>query len=531
MREIPNLNLEMSTNVDTRNSMRWYTTSSSIGPVMDYTSAVAAVKEICRALETSLGVRSAHVSRDLKEARNMCYTYDDGSAVKPPPIVTELNIKEGIKHEEFQRRKRAGEIMMSDYDRCILTVTQYPGIKGNPETSGSTNFRISFDALLQTGVFRMHTYPGWPWPVAVALGKYAFLRQANVIDFYYYRYTVANAVWVYPPALSAGAVYNASLNHVLDSTALITNVVKKANMSSVDVLTAFAELPKTVVSVFSGIKLVVKILRDFKNRKFNLTKAYERREARMTSEHRRRIAKVDARLRGHRLSNAKRAELNEYRNRLFMGQREMLKQSADELASESASLWLNYRYNIMPNVYLAQDVYDAITKFGRQFVTAKGTVRNDLILPIGPFRFNMSTTQRCTLKRRFSAESAQRGASVLSNDIFTTAWELVPLSFVYDWFINFGDVIAARSYNFSWDDQKCSLAEKRSIHDSYIVPEQSDFVEPPTTKVSGFIYKREIINPYNCIGLVWQPSMSLERQLDLVSLAWRPVRSLLQKRN
>lgn len=535
MREIPNFDLGMSSDVSTRESLIYYVRGRRLSQMPRVGSAdqFKVMKEICNYLPSKLGARSSIVSKDLKESRDNGFTYDDGKgSKKPPPKYSEINIKDGVPHKNFQQRKRAGEIMMSNYDRIVLSVTQYPGVKGKPETSGNTLFRISWGALEEAGAVTLYHDPDWPWPIPLVMGKYLLLTRQQFVVFYYYRYTAYDVEWVYPPELTAGTVYNAAMGHIIDPTSLVTNVLKKANMSSVDVLTAMAELPKSVSSAFAGVKLVSKVLRDFKKKEFNLTKAYQRREAKFTADHRRRLAKIDRRLRqDRRLSKKKRAELEEYRNRLFVGHRELLKRSADELASETASLWLNYRYNIMPNVYLAQDILDATEKFGRQFVTAKGTVRDDGILSIGPFAIHMDTVQRCVLKRKFSASVANNGLSVISNDIFTTAWELVPLSFVYDWFINFGDVIAARSYNFSWDQQQCSLSKKIHFADTITVVSQSDFVEPPTTRVSGTIYERRIINPFDCIGLVWQPSLSLERQLDAISLAWRPVRSLLHKGN
>jgi len=142
--------------------------------------------------------------------------------------------------------------------------------------------------------------------------------------------------------------------------------------------------------------------------------------------------------------------------------------------------WLQYRYGYLPLIGTIQGIYAAVTK---PAVPLRRTSRGKSVVPPETISFTSNTTigapvgTGCgwnvtqTVKDTFSFEVR---AGVLYESTFTvsddlglnlqaipsTIWELVPYSFVSDWFINFGtwlDAVTPRvgvRYLASWAVEK-----------------------------------------------------------------------------
>lgn len=468
---------------------------------------------------------------DLAVANNNGYTYvENGIDLDPPPPVIEwVRVKEGTSHENFQKRKAAGEIMMSDYETSKFSIKRTAGLRKGTMIA-HPRVRLNNSGLVSAGILVPKDNSSWPPWVLISGTPYRYDGNVYGSIAVYYRIRSTFGGWAFPPALEGSEVLSALRSHKPEVTQMVTEALATINRSSVDVLTAFAEAPKSILSVIRGFRLVADMLRDAKKGQFDLTKAHAIRKKRMNDRLKTRLARIDKELRNPKLSLKRRKALENHRNVIYIRHRDTLLKASDELASSLADLWLNYRYNIMPNVYLAQDVFDATMKYGRKWITSRGTVGGPASIPIKDFRMDVDVISRVTLKRNFSSR-LHNVHSVISNDIFVTAWELVPLSFVYDWFINFGDLLAAQNYQVTWDQAGSVLS--KSIKFNAQVDNRYKTVEyliEPTTTIAGFYYKRTRINPNDYCGLVWQPTVGLERQVDLISLAWRPVRSLLLQR-
>lgn len=473
-------------------------------------------------------------TRDLFLAETLGKTFtDDEGGSKPTPIISTINVKNGIKHKDFEARKRAGEILMSDYDRQLITVHHYPGINQETSFTGYPQGNLTMQACVDWGLAHQVSVNGKTRFLFLGtyLAENSWFDSASRKVGQYNRESSVTPLWVYPPFLSAESIPAKLLGSTVDTTSMVTNVLAKANTQSLDILTAAAELPKLIGSFYKSAKVLTKMLTDFKKKKFNLSKAYERKEQRMTAEHRKRILQLDRRLqRQKNLSNRKKQELMEYKARLDMGLREGLKETALEATSALADLWLTYRYSIMTNVYTAQDAYDAVQTIGKQFVTAKGKLGNERAISLGVYNVFIDETVRVVIKRRFSAAIADSGLTAVSSDIFVTAWELVPLSWVADWFVNIGDFLKSQNYNYKWDDQKATMSHMLKVNDSIVLPEYASWSIPPRTVIRCTVYQRRLFYPNDCTGLVFKPSIGLERKLDALSLGWSLVRSSLNKR-
>lgn len=123
---------------------------------------------------------------------------------------------------------------------------------------------------------------------------------------------------------------------------------------------------------------------------------------------------------------------------------------------EMASLWLLYRYGIMPLYYDIKGYMEALTKPGKpdrrtsrtsDTYTDSGTWQvwhggNDVTTRFTEWQWTSVATYRATVL--YEAEDTIRARLGLRlGDIPMAAWELRRLSFVWDWFINIGDFISS----------------------------------------------------------------------------------------
>lgn len=116
--------------------------------------------------------------------------------------------------------------------------------------------------------------------------------------------------------------------------------------------------------------------------------------------------------------------------------------------------WLSFRYGIMPIVLSIEDVLKQLAqreKFRHYADSATGSLSETYVVD----EFNKQTSQyssfhRHTVEKSYSIRGCARlfysdGRPAMVSDFLVTSWELVPLSFVIDWVLNVGKVLASRS--------------------------------------------------------------------------------------
>lgn len=123
-----------------------------------------------------------------------------------------------------------------------------------------------------------------------------------------------------------------------------------------------------------------------------------------------------------------------------------------EIHNAAASLWMQYRYGIMPIVMSVKDiiktmdtmlgVYRTVRKKEQVLGSKPKSLPDDRMV----LQDNMSgvVTVRAVGKGRYSVDAGLRLVDLIKFNWITTAWELVPYSFVIDWFLNVGDVLDAQ---------------------------------------------------------------------------------------
>lgn len=190
-----------------------------------------------------------------------------------------------------------------------------------------------------------------------------------------------------------------------------------------------------------------------------------------------------------------------------------------DLVSQISALWMQYRYGIMPNVYTIQD---GLAYLDAQLVEYQ-SVRTGLegvfeLPPLEGFDTGspMRMVERCFLKNRFDLSSLTKASGLLGRNPLTTAWELVPLSFVIDWVVNVGDFLASLSApdgsvqeacQYSW---QVSSGDFTLVHPEFLGANQGSFT----------FYRSEIIEPIDHTGLKLRFNLNLKRALDSLSLMW-----------
>ena len=172
----------------------------------------------------------------------------------------------------------------------------------------------------------------------------------------------------------------------------------------------------------------------------------------------------------------------------------------------------------MPNVYLVEDLLEASSKGKTQFFRFQQRESIEIDPPkVSGFKVEgkIQGTLRCCIKRKFHLDSIPRAH--YSWNFAVSLWELLPLSFVVDWFINVGDFIASLTGSTLGYDQAATLSlrlESTSI--TYVH-------EPSQAKVqvefSGYL--RNVIDPSGFSALIFDPDMNLQRYLDAASLSYQ----------
>lgn len=128
--------------------------------------------------------------------------------------------------------------------------------------------------------------------------------------------------------------------------------------------------------------------------------------------------------------------------------------SSNKALRALGSRWMAYRYALMPIYYSLRDINDAAKQRDQEYKTGRSRVSlshsvtsDDYVLPAEGERTygtcDIQTSVRSLFKVRYVHGALQRLVSQLSFNLFSTAWELVPLSFVLDWLWNINNAIIA----------------------------------------------------------------------------------------
>lgn len=451
------------------------------------------------------------MAEDTRDNRANGYTiHPDGpqqGIIKP--ILSLYQQRDGSKNANFAQRQAAGEIVVSPFLRGKITVVSHPAIIDKMPVREKSQ---TFSLLLLPGVrFRGNR---------LFLNEELFVSGVVHPSFFYTKFERA---YLPPLAVSAKEVFNQMVSNNIDA-GLVARQLADINRGTLDVLTAMAEMPKLLVSVINGLALVGKLRKAALAKEISLSAAFDRRKVVLKRNMDRRLANLAAR-KAKSLHPSKGRTLS---NKAYQRQRQLardtykkaLKASSVEFTDAVAAMWLNFRYNIMPTVYLINDIEDTLA-FQRTYLTRRNGYSKNLTITVGGEEHDYTCNSRIFIKRKIQGTGNLNSASASG---LVTAWELIPLSFVIDWFVNIGDMIASFAVSSSFSEQGSTWAERKTI-DSDVTNDSQQRVT-----VSGFIYNRQVIDPIQIACLDFKYDMNADRYRDSLALLWGPVRNNLVNR-
>lgn len=301
-----------------------------------------------------------------------------------------------------------------------------------------------------------------------------------------------------------------------DIVGLCTEVVAKANVRTADILTTLVELPEGIASIKTLIEGIIKMFIAAKRRHLRIANKarrvlLEHEEFIHRSNYEHHLAYSLARSkRSRRILNKKHArEVSQARRDLAL----FIKESTDAVAG----LWLQYRYDILPNKLSVESIIKAHSEGLTEYARFSGNREIAVKLPNVP-GFDQSSKAMATLrvfvKRHFKAEYFADAS--YSFNLNVSLFEAVPLSFIGDWVSNVGDWIASFSSQDHQFDEVATVSLR--FHDTNVTYIHARTNASVNVMLSG--YTRRVICAQNYCAFQWGIDMSLARQIDAAALSY-----------
>lgn len=399
-------------------------------------------------------------------------------------------------------------IVVSDYDIGKVEITAQPEFQ---QSSTGSSYRNADFRLIDVWPDQSQPFPGYFY-----ISPYYVTCKASIFIDYRRRYTRTYSLPEVP--ISAQEIFSRCQFRLNEK--LITRTLASADKACIDVLTAVAEMPELLRSIIAGIRLIVKMVADFKQRKITLTQAFDKRRARIDRAFEFESQRI---MELHKRARTKAQKRNHERKlkRLQETYSRAVNDSAKEFVDAVASIWMNFRYNIMPTVYTIQDAEKLFESYSADFITTRD--KDAHVFQIEPFGWgplDIVMRESCVIKRGINPNI--RFTALTHANFITTLWELVPLSFVIDWFVNVGDVLTS-AFSPNLAPSSGSTAGIKFACEETIVSE----ITGQTCHYRINIYRRRVISPESVSSLVLQPEINLFRVLDSLALLWSPIRDSL----
>lgn len=242
-----------------------------------------------------------------------------------------------------------------------------------------------------------------------------------------------------------------------------------------------------------------------------------------------------------------------------------LVKSATRSLRKLGSLWLAYRYSVMPIMYSVKDIFKLMNAYA--LTTDKSTKRINtpttsstgsppsyqiLVDETGEVR--ITSTVVC---KYATAKMAQAGRTSINP--FNTAWEFVPYSFIADWFVNIGDTINILTSADLAESVGCCTAIRTSKIKTYtgivtrnttVYPTSVDYpwdsycwpaggptaTGYPLVGVSGVLrteetqsYTRVLFKRLGAVQLIINPNLSWRRYLDSAALSTNQLKTMMSR--
>lgn len=458
------------------------------------------------------------IARDFGLNGTLCrgYCYNPSGESIPVPATrsrSEIISHEKVSNPSFKKRRAQGEVIMSPYKIDRLTVIQQQMLRPGSETlifktdlnDGENSSTFYYSDILP--------FSRWPFNNTIKCG--------GGTEWYF------GEIWIYAskgpsvfwptPVLDfqfweeSTRPFSRDLDNVLAQTA-----VSKAYGKAVDALTTLAELPETYNSIASILRNVADLVVHRRRKVAQLTQLFADKRAAIKKAFEIQIQVLSSQRpstqAGIRRNN--RAIARARKNLLWD-----LKRNSKGLATQLASTWLQFRYEIMPNYYTIQDLAKFASDLGNSFIRESAfKAQNSPPVHVDKFSATGTLVTRDTATCLLSLDvsnpfDAIRGQA--SFDPLVTAWELVPLSFVIDWFFTVGDALSVLTPPAATRSHGSCYAYKDVLNAVYT----SDLDGSQTT-VKRESYQRVVMSTEDFSGIYLNVELNWMRLLDTFSLSW-----------
>lgn len=291
---------------------------------------------------------------------------------------------------------------------------------------------------------------------------------------------------------------------------LVTECTANANTGTLDLLTTIAEAPEALKSALKGCTEIMRMYKDARTKNLRLLNKAKLKQIEFD--------KWSSMTYSQKL-DAKKMALAKQKSDSF-------KQAIKDLLTAASGVWLNYRLNILPTAGAVEDSLKGLEQLGletyfqrfRESSTNTMSMLEHLNLPSGWAleQADLSVLERVLVKRGVSG--SQKWTEIFSTNVFKTAWELVPLSFVVDRYMSIGSLLSAayppgtnvlEGATFSWKiDDAIQFVHRQS---------------GAAVNVRISYYKRLVINPSNYLCIPFPKTRSRDQSLDHLALLWNLV--------
>jgi len=372
--------------------------------------------------------------------------------------------------KRWKEHKRTSDIIVTSTLRGSLQIDFIPGLTVLQKLGNNNpNFQAK-----HTGLF------------PVTSDGYVVIEGRTFVDFPIYKWYVRMVVGEdkdpRPPGFTTkGYEFNlkaALMQYSIDEP-LVVECLANANSATVELLSTLAEMPETVKQAISGIRTIIDMYKEARKKAFRI----------------------------YNKGGAGSAANTAWRNSI-------------ECANAIVDVWMTWRFGIRPNVYLIEDCIDILYSEKKDFIRTRKFVQRDFTVPSpGPSPVTTADVPiglRCFIKRLY--DISQPEALLMQRLTLNGAialYELTPLSWALDYFVNLGDIIASNFNNtpalaegstFSWQVEDTNV--------SFGSPEQGYI------NVRLALYRRDVINPSSITCLSFNSDLGFDQIFDLISVGW-----------
>ena len=437
-----------------------------------------------------------------------------------------------VNNAPFNVRKNRGEMVVSDFNNLKAIVTYING--GNITEIGPPMSQM-YSINSAFGPFGWKPIQ-WYGPLSryaldptgntgVALGDFWNGPEVRGVLKHYRQMTKDDGLTPYDVGWKDAVVqsfmdHKYTVGYLINNTELfelVTATTAEANRRTVDMLTALAELPESIKSIKDLILDLIRFYKDARKGHFR----WQNKAKRVQREHEAKIYRINFKSNQAYLAarNDRARRIIEHKRQQDVSQaRRDLALTLKEIADAVTQVWLTFRYAIMPNVFLIEDIVKSMGEGESEYIR----YAQKRELTIFPFEMEGFTrtgeipvTVRCFIKRQFNA--VELANAPYSWNFAVSLWELLPLSFVLDWIINLGDVIAAFTGSTSQYKEVSTISV--TTHSSNVTYVHDESEAKVNVLFSG--YTRNVIVPQDYCALVFDPFVDLQRQLDAASLTYQ----------